>query len=236
MRKLLTAFALIISSFFFCNYVYAATYEYTITDEEISYVSSDDFEIVRDAAIEYCKENDMYYRIGYAVNQAQYEILYYEKNDFTLTDMYSYGVHLYPRIKRQYVYYKDGVFSDPKELSATYDRFYYNNNFYYTSYLDTNIPNLIFDFSYTDKSIILLIHYNERDYEFSHGTTFKSLYEIYIEPDYTIISNFYTLVIEKICLLTELIVQNPIYLFIFVILILIFLIELTRRYLLWKQN
>lgn len=249
MKKVLYAFILIMSSFFFCECVLAATREYTITDEEIGYVSSDDFKIVRAKAIEYSQENNLYYRIAYFNSSLKYTIYFYPKDEYKLKYSTSYGLYLYPSVAKTYISYVDGIFTDISESSKSYEKLLYGTTITYYNFLDTNFDNFILDYAGYDKNFEFLIYYKDTSYSFLHNSNFKSVYDLYSEynnitdepeisepeinkPEYSVISNFYTLTIEKINLFANSIIQNFTFLFVIVILILIFLIELIRRYLL----
>lgn len=243
MKKLYIMFALILSSFFFYSSgVKANTYDFIFNETDFDYLN-DTFYKVREFAIDYANNNDCYYYINH--NTVYYLITFFKPSSITEFNISStsFGYRIYPFVDEFiYKYRYDSssqTFISQAKISS-YDNLSFkisNSELLYTSFLDSNydfyLNNNVINFSYKDINYII-----------DSTNPLPTLYEIYLNKDPSdveddihkeeknVLSNFYSLIFEKIDLLANSILSNYIYLTIIVIFILIFLIELIRRYLL----
>lgn len=136
--------------------------------------------------------------------------------------------------------YDNGSLTSSSGSSTNYYRYDYSN-LSYTIIKYVNFEGLILSSSSSQKNLVY--SYNNFTLSFSRGESFLTLFDFYTEykrnntpvdpheEEKEVIANFYTICIEKIKYLGEQIVSNYIYLSMLVILILIFIIELIRRWL-----
>lgn len=136
--------------------------------------------------------------------------------------------------------YANGVLTTNGSSASSYYKYDYSN-LSYTIIKYVNFEGLILSNSPSQKTLVY--SYNNFTLSFSRGESFLSLFDFYTEykknnipvdphlGEKEVIANFYTICIEKLGYLGDKIVSNYIYLSMLVILILIFIIELIRRWL-----
>ena len=238
MKKLYIILALIMSSFFFYSSdVRADTTTYEVIESEFNNFT-EDFSNLRELTIANLNETYSYYIILYHKSKSRLTAYLFESTSNAQV-FFSNGIGIYLSVSGAYKnYYLNGSnFTESGSGSNYYSTLCSVNGTTctYLSLLDTN-----FDLSYTSGSTFN-IKYNDLLYEITVGSKVPNLYEIYLdsievpdihEEEKQILSNFYNLVIEKIVLLSNYIINNYIFLSFVGIIILIFLIELIRRYLL----
>lgn len=227
MKKLNIIFALIISSFFLLSSnVSADVVTYEINDSDFDYFT-DEFYELRELAIEYCNENDMYYLI-YSDNGSLFARIFDKTYSFKIYD--NSGVRVY--IKGQHTKYKVQnntlVGSGSSSLLNLY--FINNDSLQYFNFLDTNV-DVIFT-----SGTPFIIKFNDLSYDISISSKVPTLYEVYqeyqssqVDPKAEIVTNFYVLIIDKIKLLTNYIASDYIILSALVIFIFVAVIGLVRR-------
>ena len=244
MKRVYLILTLFIASFFFVslNKVSAATYTYEISESNFDYIN-DEFFKLREKTIEYCEANNLSYIIGYNISYGK--LLSHVFNFTTYNFLNQYDM---PRIEfgiSANMYYIDNdTLKSYGTLGSYYTSFYNKKDvstFSYLSFLDTNIesinntsPYFTWDFKYQDLT-----------YTLNSGTKIPTLYEIYLdvkgdEPvvsdkfieEKELMNNFYSTIFTKISDLATSLANNYTFLTIFGIFILIFVLELIRRYLL----
>lgn len=228
--------------FFSIGEVRADTLTFYVRDSDIEYLSNEKFITIREQAISYCNENNKKYIIACD----EYSCFAHIFNDgaTSLSQLIS-GSFTYPLLSYSTVdVYKmsNGIFTYSKSsVSTSFKKFDTGSNeIKYTSYLDTNLDNLNFMNYASD------ITYGDFTYHIDSESHFVSLYEFYTlmndVPDKPVVDDkfpeekeamniFYSTIFTKIGDLATNFVTNYIFLLIFGIMILIFLIELIRRYL-----
>ena len=243
MKKLNIVFTLIISSFFlFSGNVKANTYDLTIDDTELAYIENYNFTQIREEAIRYAEENNLYYFI---MNSGGHKAYFFDSAD-DITNLYYYsGTTLYYLFKVNYVSSVEYISSSRtfsyNTTSNTYENYTFHKNsiFSLKTFVDTNYPDFIFigaeTFNLTSGSCT---------YSFTNGDKFRTLYDYYlanqngcaflgeteeVDPKTEIVTNFYILVIDKIKLLTNYIATDYIILSALVIFIFVAVIGLVRR-------
>lgn len=240
MKKLYITFTLILSSFFLFNYnVKADTYSFDIIDNEFNHFT-EDFYKLRELAISNLNEEFNHYIIVYNTksNKTMLRVYFFNSSSYAkISFSNSQGIRLFIEGNYKY-YYLSGDNLIQQASGSGYNSILCRENgttCTFLDFLDTN-----FNLSYSSNSF-LNISYNDLLYEISLGVHVPSLYEIYLDSiessdphkqEKEVLSNFYSLIFEKIDLLSNSILSNYIYLTIIVIFILIFLIQLIRRYLL----
>ena len=230
MKKLNIILTLLVSSFFLFSTNVKADTTIQIIEEEMSYMTNEDFLLLREKTIEYCEENDMYYYI-YFKDSIFYSHIF-DKTRLSSYDFSTTGTQIaIPNLISGHVsYINNGVLNVPvtytkqrPELHATY-------NYSYALYLDSNIENALYT-----RTDVLTINYNEFSYSISNGMEMPTLYDIYLnsqvneDPKAEIISNFYTVVIQKIGLFADLVTNDYIVFSSAVIFIFVALLGLVRR-------
>lgn len=234
MKKLFIIMTLFTSSFFlFFEDVKAAEYTYDFSGLE-KYVDNDVYPLVKAKAIEVLENNsDIYNKYLIYCNSSTYYIIFFNTEDnpnIILKESYFIYDHTYA-----YTCYftSDGINFTDKDLtrfsqmdsSSTY--FLYNSSSVSTSTSFDKITFIMNDFVYEilsgDNFIFLEDLYNK-----SLDLDESDLHQEELEK----VSNFYTVVIDKLVYLSEVLVSNYIYLSIIVIFMLVFLFKLIfRRYL-----
>lgn len=224
----------IILSFFFSVHVKADTYNYEISSSDFEFLFDEDFNLLKDymdslnTKYYIFRKNGVYssfsYNSGFITNvtssqlsinrgAGSYTFHYFEVSNGSVTE-------------RNNFYYSD-----------TIRNFIVSSSIYYNNYLYSN-----FDLVLSDSPLVNTYNISYDNYSFTIGLNsdliIPSLYDIYNEvntnesDNFPKLTQFYTIVFEKITLFANNLLDNYIYLSIFGIFILIFLIELIRRYLL----
>lgn len=228
-KSLVITLFLVLSSFFFISIkeVKAEDITFTCPEERISLLN-EEFYSYRDKVINYANENNYYYYIYYWLYEKKYQVIFFHSDSDSFLANSRYEFHSY-----------DYNISDVKLLSLSDT----------TNFSDIiNLESFGFgfsDFTLLDYSFNVFTTYevnlvcNGKTFVFNQNNKFPSLYDFTSsEPvidshlgEKQIIANFYTICIEKIKYLGDKIVSNYIYLSIIVVLILVFIIELIRRWL-----
>lgn len=242
MKRLFTIITLLVSSFFLftTNEVKAETYEYLVNESDFDLIN-DDFYAVRDYALNYVEENNGYYLIYYSKSYSQYRVVLSPKLSSTTlsykSSLISLTFNANPSDNRTGTIYKyeNNEFVNNGSFGSISLELWFNENVIpMNSYLDSNL-----DFFYTDTSNEIKINYNDFSYVVNSTNSLPSLYQIYLdtqstpvdkyEEDKIVITSFYTMVSEKFTLLTNLFMQDYVFVLILTIIILIFLLELIFR-------
>lgn len=241
MKKFLY-FILLALPLFLCPPVYADTYDFNILLSNNDYIN-EDFLYFRDKVINYptVLNNNKHYLIYFTSNE--YRAYLIDTCDIS-TSLYRRNTSLPYQIELNYsssssFYYWRLVNDNLAYYNTSYTRFFLalppittSFNYRYESFLDSDC-----DITYTGDADFNVV-YENYSFTLTNGDKLPSLYEIYnsannvVSDNYPILTTFYTTVSEKIILFVNSLLDNYIYLFIFGIFILIFLIELIRRYLL----
>lgn len=245
-KSFLCALILVLSSFFFISINKVEAYEYSL-DFDLSLIN-DKFFLFKEKVEQYIKEkNDLYlndFLIVYNINSRRYEVLFIKKGDdnfykYTWFRNASQGrIDFNSKIASQQFLNDKGIFTIRNDNIDFITFFDYYNILYSTFPLIYNSTACSGGHKYS-------VNYNGWTKEYSGcDESFKPFYDIKLEYDKFVgdstlkhkeeisnISNFYTICIEKIKYLGEQIVSNYIYLSMVVVLILIFVIELIRRWL-----
>lgn len=220
---------LVLSSFFFISIkeVEAEDITFTCPEDRISLLN-EEFYSYREKVINYANENNYYYYIYYWLYGNEYSVIFFhsDSDSFLADSRYEFSSLNYN-------------ISDIKLLSLSNT----------TNFSDiTNLDSFSFgfnDFTLLDYSFKIFTTYNVnlvcngKTFVFNQNNKLPSLLDFTSsEPvidshlgEKQIIANFYTICIEKIKYLGDKIVSNYIYLSMLVIFILIFIIELIRRWL-----
>lgn len=220
---------LVLSSFFFISIKEVKADDPFIVDLPSDVLNSIDSEFfsVRNSVIEYANLNSLNYLLFRKNNN--YQIYFSKKDSFTSTgrswlennsESFSYASCSSENLELQF-----GTGDNHHIVRSTSDLKYLLDStmsVYYSPYE-------------------VQINYNGKSYLVNSTTKFKTIYDLYLEsggeiPDphkseKQIIANFYTICIDKLGYLGDKIVSNYIYLSMLVIFILIFIIELIRRWL-----
>lgn len=213
-KSLVITLFLVLSSFFFIS-IKEVEADVTITDEDLSTYITEEILVMRDKLI----EKGYKYVTVYDKSDKAYKnfILNNSSDSFTIT-----------KIKLSFV----GVLWLRKDLSSVIDNYtmsYELSRFY--------VIDSSFDIFPTAEFNII---YNDLTFNVGPNNKYYTLYDIYNlginppdphESEKQIIANFYMISINKISLLTERIASNYLYLSMIVVLILVFIIELIRRWL-----
>lgn len=256
MKRVYLILTLFIASFFFVslNKVSADTNELIVPESDFEYLTEDFFKF-RELLIEYCNENNKKYIIVPNNSYPQRAIIFDEDNTgstYYLDYVQVSGLGYLPRIMTSYSANTNVRYDSTNQKlkitgndAQTINFRQTNGSDYYVSlryYQDTNLDYIF----YKDTSHIITFKYNNLSYELTQGTPPPSLYQIYMDSkveDEPIVSdkfieekelmnNFYSTIFTKISDLATSLANNYIFLTIFGIFILIFVLELIRRYLL----
>lgn len=246
MKRVYLILTLFITSFFFIslNKVNAATYEFTVNESELDYIT-DDFLKFRELLIEYCNTNNKKYVIVPNTSYPLRAMVFDE--DTSGTSYYLEFVNVGSQGYLPFIFISGATSvryqSDSQSLyigSTSNQRI----SFYTTSgptftlkyFQDTNLDYI----PYTGTVYSVNFKYNDLTYSFSDGELPPSIYKIYsdtnipldkFEDEKVLINNFYSIIFIKISNLATDLANNYTFLLIFTIFILIFIIELIRRYL-----
>lgn len=227
-KSLVITLFLVLSSFFFISKEVKADDPF-IVDLSSDVLNSIDSEFftVRDSVIEYANSNSLNYLL-FRIND-KYLIYFSKKDSFTSTG-------------RSWLENKSEGFSYASCSSENLELQFGTRDNYNITYSTNHLEYLL------DSTISVYyspyevqINYNGNSYLVNSTTKFKTIYDLYLEsggevPDphkseKQLLTNFYIICINKISLLTERIASNYIYLSMIVVLILVFIIELIRRWL-----
>lgn len=237
MKRVYLLLTLFIASFFFVSIpnVFAASQIYQVPENELSILTSNAFLSLREEIIEFCNANNKKYIIACSSSSSCYANIFDEGKAKMGASSISGTTLVFPSL----IYSKStGYKLSNNSLSTTstaalFNYFYTTNSqaFTYISLIDTNVENLTFSY---DVELV----YKDFVYEVPAGAHFPSLYEfneVYSTPtdrfleDREVINNFYTMVLEKIVLLSNYFVSNFFLMLILGIFILIFIFEIIRR-------
>lgn len=228
-KSFIVTLFLVLSSFFFISIKEVKADDPFIVDLPNDVLNSIDLEFfsVRDSVIEYANANSLKYLL-FRIN-SNYLIYFSEKDSFTST-----GRSWLENSSENFIY--ASCSSEKLELQFSAK----NNNkiTFSTNYLKYLVDSTM---SVYYSPYEVQINYNGNSYLVNSTTKFKTIYDLYLEsggevPDphkseKQIIANFYTICIDKLGYLGEQIVSNYVYLSMIVVLILVFIIELIRRWL-----
>lgn len=213
-KSLVITLFLVLSSFFFIS-IKEVKADVTVTDEDLSTYITEEILAMRDKLI----EKGYKYVTVYDKSDKAYKnfILNDSSDSFTIT-----------KTKLSFV----GVLWLRKDLSSVINNYtmsYELSRFY--------VIDSSFDIFPTAEFNII---YNDLTFNVGPNNKFYTLYDIYNlginppdphESEKQVIANFYTVCIDKLGYLGEQIVSNYVYLSMIVVLILVFIIELIRRWL-----
>lgn len=213
-KSLVITLFLVLSSFFFIS-IKEVKADVTVTDEDLSTYITEEILVMRDKLI----EKGYKYVTVYDKADKSYKnfILNNSSDSFTIT-----------KTKLSFI----GVLWLRKDLSSVIDNYtmsYELSRFY--------VIDSSFDIFPTAEFKII---YNDLTFNVGPNNKYYTLYDIYNlginppdphESEKQVIANFYTICIDKLGYLGEQIVSNYVYLSMIVVLILVFIIELIRRWL-----
>lgn len=213
-KSLVITLFLVLSSFFFIS-IKEVKADVIVTDEDLSTYVTEEILVMRDKLI----EKGYKYVTVYDKADKAYKnfILNHSSDSFTIT-----------KTKLSFV----GVLWLRKDLSSVIDNYtmsYELSRFY--------VIDSSFDIFPTAEFNII---YNDLTFNVGPNNKYYTLYDIYNlginppdphESEKQVIANFYTICIDKLGYLGEQIVSNYVYLSMIVVLILVFIIELIRRWL-----
>lgn len=241
MKKLYIMFTLILSSFFLFNYNVKASQTYWTLDLKSSVFTGDKFLNLRNDVINYANENNFYYLI---IDYSSLAVCFFNNSPNYIFTKETDSSRFSTSVLCDLLYSNGNLSSTPSKSTNYYIYNDYSDTYNNTTVIDTNYPYFYLDFS-SD----ITIKASGCTYTLKSGDNLRGLYDYYVAKDNNctlptyeapdphkeekeVLSNFYSLIFEKIDLLANSILSNYIYLTIIVIFILIFLIELIRRYLL----
>lgn len=231
MRKLYIVLTLLMSSFFFLSSdVSASEITINVLEEEMDYLKTEEFLLLREKTIEHCNENNKSYII-YKYDSQTLVSGVFDTTNLQLKSNSSL-IFLSPKVSGTLYYInKDGNFVayGGGYIQPTFNN---SNSFPYHVFLDTNVENIN-----SSVSSNLIITYKDFSHTVSNGDHFPTLYELSLifnppeekNPKLELISNFYILSIDKIKLLTDYIATDYIILSALVIFIFVAVIGLVRR-------
>ena len=228
-KSLLRALILVLSSFFLFSINEVKADDPFIVDLSSEVLNSIDSEFfsVRDSVIEYANANSLNYLL-FRINE-KYYVYFSEIDSFTST-----GRSWLENTSVFFRYASYNLKTFELEVS-TKDNFHLLYSSSYLMYLLDSTINVYYS------PYEVQINYNGSSYLVNSTTKFKTIYDLYLEsggdiPDphkseKQLISNFYIICIDKIKFLANAVTSNYIYLSMIVVLILLFIIELIRRWL-----
>lgn len=240
MKKFNILLTLIMSLFFFSDVAFAKTdLTFEVYDSSFSLINENFFDF-KENVLNYMKNNSdyKYYIITFQANVYK-AYIFYDTTDYYF-DYRINAASLFSIVQKINSHYdkidfnSDGSVNKVSGGSSFSQTLNNSSTFYWYLYLDTNIPNMKLSSDlYNNYNVVI----SNKDYTltFDENTMFPSLYEIYLQindshkKEKDILINFYTTMIEKISMLCNLIINNYIYLSVFVIFIFIFVIEFLRR-------
>ena len=240
MKKLLIIMTLFMSSFFLFSLEDVKAYSFK---KELDFSLIDDINSLKDLLDTYI-ENDITYS-DYYIIYYDGQIKYYLFLDFSI-DNFAHSVTY-----NSYRYQYKGSLKSGTNLSYIYLSGSTSNAYFYFYSTANNGMILYQNFDlYLTSDLSSSITYTYNDFEVTYnlisGTKVMTLYDIYEEYNSFIgneegihkeelskIESFYSVVIEKLGYLGEILVSNYIYLSVIVIFILIFVFKLIFRRFLW---
>lgn len=228
-KSLVITLFLVLSSFFFISIKEVKADDPFIVDLSSDVLNSIDSEFfsVRNSVIEYANLNSLNYLL-FRKND-NFMIYFSKKDSFTSTG-------------RSWFENKSESFSYASCSSENLELQFGTRDSYDITYSTSDLKYLLDStMSVYYSPYEVQINYNGKSYLVNSTTKFKTIYDLYLEsggeaPDphkseKQIIANFYTICIDKLGYLGEQIVSNYVYLSMIVVLILVFIIELIRRWL-----
>lgn len=221
MKRLFILFSVVISSFFIFNEDVKA--DITVTSSDIEKYITEDFLYKRDIVIDFAKENNYEYFIikdGASISYYFVDIgttVTLSSSSFKLSSFYYYILQSDNTFKLIAYYQNGSSWSVSSSLFLDMSQDLYS----------TNSFNIIYD---------------NTTYVVNDTNLFMTYYDLYLldnpiieenphQEEIDKIGSFYSICIDKIEYLVNEVVNNYIYLSMITIFILIFVIELTRRYL-----
>lgn len=232
MRKVYLLLTLFIVSLFFSSNVYAAAHSHTVNETELAYLTRNDFLTLREHTINYCNENNKKYVIACDKYNCYANI--FNDGTLTFTKTVSSGL-IYPTLKYNTVsvyIMRNGVFTNySSSTSFTYFRISSSGLFTFNSFVDSNVETAIYDIDFE-------FTYDGFTLEVPAGTSIPTMYKFYqaynqpkdkFIQEREVISNFYSVILEKIVLLANYFINNFFLMLILGIFILIFIFEIIRR-------
>lgn len=245
-KSLVITLFLVLSSFFFISVKEVEAYEYSF-DVDFSLIN-DKFFLFKEKVDQFVKEDDSKYLDDYFIYyyDRNYYVIFFDINNISYYDSLSFrsSSSIYLKFNDKFSYARYSMNSN-NNLIINGSKTYLFIDIY------TSVIPLYSTFSIDFMSSQCGVHkftftYTDWSYEYlSCDSSLKTLYDLKIIYDQSIkdptlihkeeminISNFYTICINKLVYLGEQITSNYIYLSMLVILILIFIIELIRRWLL----
>lgn len=228
-KSFIFTFFLVLSSFFFISIKEVKADDPFIVDFSSDVLNSIDSEFfsVRNSVIEYANLNSLNYLL-FRKND-NFMIYFSKKDSFTSTG-------------RSWLENNSESFSYASCSSENLELKFGTRDSYNIIYSTSDLKYLLdstMSVYYSPHEV--QINYNGKSYLVNSTTKFKTIYNLYLEsggeiPDphkseKQIIANFYTICIDKLGYLGEQIVNNYVYLSMIVVLILVFIIELIRRWL-----
>lgn len=227
-KSLFIALFLVLSSFFFISIkeVEATEISFNINFDNIN----EDFFKVKSSAEDFMAKNN--YQEFVIVKKDLYYVYFFEDN------FESVNCNVFDNDFAPYVYYNQNEYKYNDVLLRTGSSSSSFGPYDYSSF--SNILYSTFTFIFKDSSNNLILNYANTSLQVNNLDTIPLVYDLYLKSlevsdphlgEKEVIANFYTICIEKIKYLGEQIVSNYIYLSMLVILILIFIIELIRRWL-----
>lgn len=244
MKKILVFSFIVFSSFFlFCSNTLADTFNIEVDSSHFDYFN-DDFYTFRDLLINKCSEDNSYYYIFYNTSSKRLESYVFSSAYSLVKDRYYSSKNNFHIIYGSSSYKKYYLSSGSLGLSGSgsgyqlymiYDYSSSNSSFNYYLLLDSNNDNIFFESMYGNN---INLTYKTISYSISNRDKFPTLYEIYEKSlsisdphleEKKVLSDFYTLVIDKLLYLTNFIVSNYIYLSIICVFLLIYIFSLIKR-------
>lgn len=221
MKRLFILFSVVISSFFIFNEDVKA--DITVTSSDIEKYITEDFLYKRDIVIDFAKKNNYEYFIvkdGVSINYYFYDFntsVTLSSSSFKLSSFYFYKLQSDNTFNLISYYQNGSSWSVSSSLFLDMSQDLYS----------TNAFNIIYD---------------NTTYVVNDSNPFMTYYDLYLldnpiieenphQEEIDKIGSFYSICIDKIEYLVNEVVNNYIYLSMITIFILIFVIELTRRYL-----
>lgn len=242
-KGFITVFLFVSLFFFYSNGVKADTYNFELDSTNFDLIN-EDFFLARELAIEFVNNPDNGYEnysIFYSFSRNVYYISFNNNWPGIIVTMYdTYFNFRYSSSTDSlptYILENNKLVFDNNYSAMTRDISIVDNKLYYYFYLDTNIS--YYTNSYTPNFESITLTYSNYSETFTrYPPTLYSIYlatgggviEDIITEEEKFLSNFYTLIIEKISLLATKFTENYIFLTVFGIFIFIFIANLIRRF------
>ena len=228
-------FFLFIALFFFSNFVYADTYNYTIDDSNTALINDEMFSILENGK-KLNSSNLPYYIFWYNKTQSSYSITFFNDVSGTNNTFTFSGSNITSNIDiSSYFTYNYSTSSfDKTNISSITVSIKLNNNYIdLSSIIDTNYPFKVYTFNH-----IYNLTYSDCSFSFTTNDNMPTLLSFYNScgfvsnphvDELNLLDSFYSLVIEKIIYLSDVFSSNYIYLSLFVVILIICLFEIVRR-------